>query len=59
MVGPSPPPSSSQSQMVEVALDTGGTKAGMVEVALVAGGSKAGLVLLGLEDSDPLWSKPL
>ena len=45
--------------MVEVALDTGGTKAGMVEVALVAGGSKAGLVLLGLEDSDPLWSKPL
>ena len=45
--------------MVEVALDTGGTKAGMVEVALVTGGSKAGLVLLGLEDNDPLWSKPL
>ena len=45
--------------MVEVALDTGGTKAGMVEVALVAGGSKAGLVLLGLEDNNPLWSKPL
>ena len=45
--------------MVEVALDTGGTKAGMVEVALVTGGSKAGLVLLGLEDNNPLWSKPL